>query len=355
MPLIKKFLPPGRVRDKLERWHAVLKYGRRPEETDFLWPDEGSGRPRILVIADRPGWAFDTEARAVQRRLTDRFDIRVTYSAYRPRLDRWSFDLVYVFGFDEFSHVKYVRDPRRVIKELAHLPPPEENELGTTDLAKMVELVAWDAATITVYSRKLQKELAPYREALLVPQGVDTDVMKDYDRRRGPLKLGWVGSRDMARKGLTDILIPAARGFDLRLATGGLSLAELVNFYNDIDVICISSSVEGGPLPLLEGMATGCFPVTTDVGIVPELVRDGDNGVVVERTVAAFRCAFQWCAEHLDQVRAAGRRNHELIARTRSWDATAPAWAAVFNHALSGLSASEGRTGPPRRDHDRQS
>ena len=66
----------------------------------------------------------------------------------------------------------------------------------------------------------------------------------------------------------------------------------MARFYNSIDVICVASTAEGDPLPLVEGMACGCFPVCVDVGIVPELVQSGVNGLIVDRTPAAFRAAL---------------------------------------------------------------
>ena len=74
-------------------------------------------------------------------------------------------------------------------------------------------------------------------------------------------------------------------------------------------MIAIASLAESQPLPLLEGMACGCFPVVTNVGIVPEMVAHGVNGLVVERSPEAFRDAFSWCERNLAAVRRAGRLN----------------------------------------------
>jgi hypothetical protein len=89
-------------------------------------------------------------------------------------------------------------------------------------------------------------------------------------------------------------------------------------------------------LTLLEGMAAGCFPVCADAGIVPELVRDGENGLIVrERTIAAFRSAFEWCELHVDEVRRAGRENAALIHRQRNWELCAENFKNVFLETLA--------------------
>lgn len=47
------------------------------------------------------------------------------------------------------------------------------------------------------------------------------------------------------------------------------------------DVFALPSQAEGISNTLLEAMACGCAPVVTEVGGNPELVRDGDNGLLV--------------------------------------------------------------------------
>ena len=47
------------------------------------------------------------------------------------------------------------------------------------------------------------------------------------------------------------------------------------------DVFVLSSRVEGNPLSVMEAMAAGLPVVSTAVGGVPELVRDGETGLLV--------------------------------------------------------------------------
>jgi hypothetical protein len=109
----------------------------------------------------------------------------------------------------------------------------------------------------------------------------------------------------------------------------------MAEFYNQVDVLVSCSRHEGEPLTLIEAMACGCFPVCADIGIVPELIRDGENGLIVrDPGPEGFRAAFAWCAANLPQVRAAGRRNADEVGRSRAWSARAPDFAAVFTDTL---------------------
>ena len=57
---------------------------------------------------------------------------------------------------------------------------------------------------------------------------------------------------------------------------------EIIDYYNVLDVYLISSRIEGGPKALLESMATGIPLVTTNVGMVPEMIKHNFNGLVAE-------------------------------------------------------------------------
>jgi glycosyltransferase involved in cell wall biosynthesis len=57
------------------------------------------------------------------------------------------------------------------------------------------------------------------------------------------------------------------------------SLNEL---YSICDAYIVSSRIEGGPNALLECLATGVSIVTTNVGMVPNIIIDGYNGFVVD-------------------------------------------------------------------------
>jgi glycosyltransferase involved in cell wall biosynthesis len=56
---------------------------------------------------------------------------------------------------------------------------------------------------------------------------------------------------------------------------------DLAQVYADLDAVVISSDNEGTPASLIEAMAAGCPVISTRVGGVPDLIRDGDTGRLV--------------------------------------------------------------------------
>lgn len=55
----------------------------------------------------------------------------------------------------------------------------------------------------------------------------------------------------------------------------------LREFYNRLDILLITSRVEGGPLPLIEAAMCGRIVISSKVGLAPEFIRSGINGFLV--------------------------------------------------------------------------
>ena len=54
------------------------------------------------------------------------------------------------------------------------------------------------------------------------------------------------------------------------------------DFLNSIDIFVLPSYFEGLPMSLLESMSHGAIPVVTPVGSIPEVVKDGINGLLIK-------------------------------------------------------------------------
>ena len=52
--------------------------------------------------------------------------------------------------------------------------------------------------------------------------------------------------------------------------------------YNKIDVFVSPSTLEGGPVPVLEAMLSNCFPIASKTGFCPDVISDGDNGFLFD-------------------------------------------------------------------------
>lgn len=300
-------------------------------------PSDGAPRPKVWLLADRRGWAYDQLCQGVAAAVADEFECRVAYVAEQPDLSQWDFDLVLVCFWGETWHQRFVSDPRRVIK-LVSSHRWQEPGYGPLSPAAFAARHLADAGTLGATSQRLCALLRDVRPVQHVPQGVELDRFRPPDRRDGAVVFGWAGNQNDPCKGLVDILQPAAGcEHEVRLATGSLDADAMAGFYRGIDVLLVASTAEGEPRTLLEAMASGCFVAACDVGIVPELIEHGQNGLVVERTPAAFRTAMRWCAANAQSVRRAGADNRRRVEQQRSWTAVAGSWRSLLRAAAVGL------------------
>lgn len=85
---------------------------------------------------------------------------------------------------------------------------------------------------------------------------------------------------------LPDARAARAKGFDVA-HWEGLPYPLMAEVYERIDALLILSSFEGGPASLPEALGSGVPVICTPVGMCPDFVRDGANGLVLSGRPAA--------------------------------------------------------------------
>jgi hypothetical protein len=129
--------------------------------------------------------------------------------------------------------------------------------------------------------------------------------------------------------------------------TGYLKTSALPQFYSSLDAYLVTSRVEGGPVTVLESMACGTPVVATRVGLVPEVIKDGQNGVstAVDDAMALAEGLVRLYREPDLRARM-GSDARQLMEQTRNWTAAL----APLAECYSGLAVnSPKREALPRR------
>ncbi|HNQ35934.1 MAG TPA: glycosyltransferase, partial [bacterium] len=218
----------------------------------------------------------------------------------------------------------------------------------------------------------LKKADLPPEKVITIPNGVETVQPVDRDRARAALGftpdqvvVGAVGNL-RTPKGY-QYLLPAFREVyaghaNLRLVIAGegplrkdlvsfaqhLGLSSVVSlpgfhknlrfFYSALDLFVMPSLWEGMPVALLEAMSYGLPVIATSVSGIPEVVRDGQEGFLVEPANP------QQIAERLlqlvetPQLRAKlGGRARERVAREFSREQMVQAYADLYRTLLRTL------------------
>lgn len=188
---------------------------------------------------------------------------------------------------------------------------------NNSPLKKIVGLAARWPDVIVVLSRTERdafQALAPRQAIEVVPNGIDCAFYRRYNRaladREAPLRLIYIG-RLAPGKGLAEAIeglrVARSRGVPARLVLAGsgpeeprlrqavreAGLADDVAFvgpaYNghkaqllsQADALVLASYSEGLPYALLEAMGSGVVPIVTPVGAIPDVVTEGEHGILV--------------------------------------------------------------------------
>lgn len=171
----------------------------------------------------------------------------------------------------------------------------------------------------------------------------DTDMaLSHHQARIQPLRIGYLG-RIEPNKGMTELLIACQRlkkeDFPFHLVIAGKEQTEgeylpqfdqwlgdrfeyvgLVSgqtkcdFLRSLDAFVLPTYFEGLPMSLLESMSYGKVPIVTPVGSIPQVVRDGENGIFVkDHDVDSIMEAIKRLSEDRTLLRKLGEEARKTI------------------------------------------
>ena len=220
-----------------------------------------------------------------------------------------------------------------------------------------------DASRIVVASRfsesSVREAVIAAEKITVIPYGVDSDSFspgEKRDARAARMVFLFVGLLKK-EKGIHTLLAAwsqlAAPGAELWLAGSGeadviesarrvpgvkvfgkLAQQELRQIYRDADVFVFPTFYDGFGMVLLEAMSSGLPVIATPNCAAPELIRDGEAGVIFSAVdAAALRTAMAdaWANRAAWTQRGAAARE---IAKSHSWDAYGKRWAALLRDAV---------------------
>lgn len=118
---------------------------------------------------------------------------------------------------------------------------------------------------------------------------------------------------------------------------GQVSDDELAHLYASADIFVFPSLWEGFGIVLLEAMSYGLPIIATDVAAIPELVKDGENGLLVEPgDVDGLAAAISRLVGDKGLRERMGERGRE-IASCYSWERSGELFYQAIRHLRGGL------------------
>ena len=284
----------------------------------------GSQMKKVLLIADRPGWAYDILAQYLVESLND-WQCEIAYIVNirrKPReFDVGDFDVVFFFLW--YDAMRYGPDFKGFSFDKTCVGVHSHASWLKRGISlQQAKEICESFAACGVISNLLESELG-IANCFLTPNGVNPNrfplsQMPSTDL----LKFMWVGNPSVSHhgdnKGFESIIKPVfeeLEGVELLTATpeNPISHDEMGQFYSDGHVLICMSMHEGGPLPVIEAMHCGRPVISTKVGIVPEIVEHGVNSWIVDRSRSALTEAITNLVENHSDIEKMGKKAHDAV------------------------------------------
>jgi len=283
---------------------------------------------KLYYIIDKANWSNRWDGYYITKNISSQFNLKakttskIFYIFKKNNIIHFGYPAL----FFKYKNLKNIVKKHNIITTFFHI-----NEIYENLIKRNVQIINENKFIHTSSSltqEKLIKLGVLENKVIKIPLGVDTKIFRKYNvtqklelkRKYGiPDKHIVIGSfqKDGAGwgKGMEPKLIKGpdifcdvvhklskeinvfvllsgpARGYVIkRLEKMGIkykhiflkNYLEIVNLYNIIDIYIVTSRIEGGPKSLLESWATGVPLVTTKVGMAPDIINSGINGVLCD-------------------------------------------------------------------------
>jgi glycosyltransferase involved in cell wall biosynthesis len=292
-------------------------------------------RPVVLCVVNCPNWAHDRKTDALARALSGSYEIVKRYQAEVSAADFESADCVLLYFWLQVGQMNQPGEVLRKLRDRLVMGICSHHELSGAwrepGLATLAEL----ARAVFVNNRLLLEEFGPLlsQPVYYTPNGVDTEFFRPAVSPSPPaptraLRVGWAGSltnHGAEHRGVHQYIAPAVmavEGAELCLAAREQTWRnqeEMLEFYRSLDVYVCASPSEGTPNPCLEAAACGLPVVTTRVGNMPELIRDGENGFFVERDAADIAEKLRRLRDDPELRERLGRAARATVVESWDW------------------------------------
>lgn len=283
-------------------------------------------RRQIVLVSEPDNWVINVVAK----------ELREELNKIAPNLSRVSFSplglrnkIVHFCSVNTLiggQDIRYCHKSNKIILTWYHVIDNDKRIALIPKLNEKVDLVH-TACDITY--NKLVKYGFDKEKVVIIPESIDLRYFSNYqavqkDKIKERLKLpenkiiigsfqkdgvGWgEGLEPKLVKGpdiFCDIVEKLSKTFPIhvlltgpargyvknKLKKAGVSFThhylknylDIVDYYNTLDLYLITSREEGGPKAILESWACGVPVISTKVGMAPDVIKDGENGVLIDR------------------------------------------------------------------------
>lgn len=334
-------------------------------------------KKKIALIIDTEGWSFDNIANQIKNNLIE-YDIDIIpgkifegnmvrlflfcedydlihflWRGYLSLIDKETMKLYceeYLgIAFEEFK-ANYIYNKKISFSVCDHLYLEGEEQWRREEIFKFAESYMVTSKKIFDIYNKFDK-----KPKMIIHDGVDLRKYKPINLERfeniEKIIVGWVGNSkfkgsdgDEDLKGVEGIIKPAISelqqegyNIELNLADRNIKMIpqeEMPNFYNSINLYICASKNEGTPLTVLEAMAMGIPIISTDVGIVSEILGEkGRKYILEERTKDCLKNKIKELLNNIQDFKEISQENL-IKVKSNDWSNICQKYREFFENNL---------------------
>jgi glycosyltransferase involved in cell wall biosynthesis len=306
---------------------------------------------KVLIIPDFPNWALDKNAKDLVKYNKSSLQLDICY--YQDFENDWQkyykeYDILFPMYLGSFfsalkkgiptdKMITGIRSFKRWDKGVTQ--PPGFNSKPSRKIIKDIR----KALLVNTHCKKLWYVFAPYFHIIHTKYTCDLEMFyPDKKNDNEKLVIGWTGSltNHSNKRGFHDFIKPICdeiEGIELKVQAKEDKFItddnEMREFYNSLDLYICASRVEGTPRPVIEASACGVPVISTDVGIVPELVDKDYNGFVVDRTYDSIKNKLEQIVKQKESLPEMGKRIRSKMEQEFNWRSLITEWTDYFQFA----------------------
>ncbi|MFD0710683.1 glycosyltransferase family 4 protein [Paenibacillus sp. GCM10027626] len=140
---------------------------------------------------------------------------------------------------------------------------------------------------------KVLKKIASDRDIRYIPPFVETNIFKPAKKkdleRNAKFTIGWVGNKERKVKNYQTLYLPIVEAYKnnpnirfVESTRGQRSVNDMPAFYNELDLLLVTSANEGAPNPALEAYACGVPVLSTNVGYVKTVAHEKARSLILD-------------------------------------------------------------------------
>jgi len=294
------------------------------------------GKPKILILCDVHGWAWQIKSSNLNKYLSDEFDITIEcIHGIDYNIDPTKYDLYMTYGYSFVKRMVKAGVPKkkRITGITAHRPrhmlEPRMQECGT---------VHANSVLLLNYLKSM------HDNTYYVPNGVDEQMfhnMVPIEPVRKNIVVGHI-AKENPLKGHVEFVKPAiakakADHFYHHVNhQNKVPHSEMPFMYQAMDCFIIASIEDGTPNPGLEAAACGRPIISNPIGNMPEFIDDSVNGFLLpERNVDLYVEKINWFRDNRDKMIEMGLNARKTIEEGWTWKIQAENYRTMFRGALN--------------------